>query len=369
MDFNSLINQDHVRQILTRTADRDQLPNSYLFCGPEGVGKWAAALALTAYLNCSKRKDGDSCGVCPACRQIQKLQYPNLHVAVPTPPSKSDKEEIENYWDILRQKIDEPYSLIGGRRQMSIPVATVREMRRNLSQKAPRAGKRVVIIEQMDRMLMTSADALLKLVEEPPARTLIIITTSHAEKLLPTIISRCRQVRFGRLPEDKIAAYLAEHAELSEAKAAMLARLARGSLGQALYLAAGDHEQDREVAKLIFKGMFHARSIDLIAEAADILPYNDRFRINRIIGVWQTLFRDLVFLKNGEQSRMLVNVDFIGELEKIAARDIRQESLLDIPAFLGSVIDDINLNVDTHAAIGGLIIDIRRQLALNDQQI
>ncbi len=367
MDFNSLVNQNHVRQILTRTADRDQLPNSYLFCGPEGVGKWVAALALTAYLNCADKKDGDSCGACPACRQIQKLQYPNLHIAIPTPPSKSDKEELENYWEILKQKIAEPYSLITGRRQMSIPVATVREMRRNLAQKAPLAGKRVVIIEQMDRMMMTSADALLKLVEEPPAKTLIIITTSHAEKLLPTIVSRCRQVRFAHLPEEKIAGHLAEYAGLSETKATLLARLARGSLGQALYLAAGDHEQDREVAKLIFKGMFHARAIDLIAEAADILPYNDRFRLNCIIGFWQTLFRDIIVLKNGEQSRLLVNVDFIGELEKIAAREIRQESLLDLPAFLGSVIDDINLNVDTYSAVGGLIIDIRRRLGLDSQ--
>lgn len=365
MDFSSLVNQDHVRRILTRTADRDQLPNSYLFCGPEGVGKWAAALALTAYLNCADKKDGDSCGACPACRQIQKLQYPNLHIAIPTPPSKSDKEELENYWEILKQKIAEPYSLITGRRQMSIPVATVRDMRRHLSQKAPQSGKRVVIIEQMDRMLMTSADALLKLVEEPPTKTLIIITTSHPEKLLPTIASRCREVRFAHLPEDKIAEYLAAHADLSAAKAALLARLARGSLGQALYLAAGDHEQDREVAKLIFKGMFQERAIDLIAEAADILPYNDRFRLNRIIGVWQTLFRDLIFLKNGEQARLLVNVDFIGDLEKIAARDIRQENLLDLPAFLGSVIDDINLNVDTYSAIGGMIIDIHRRLELD----
>jgi len=366
MGFKSLLNQDHVRRILTRTADKDQLPNSYLFCGPEGVGKWAAALALTAYLNCADKKDGDSCGVCPACRQIHNLQFGNLHIAIPTPPSKSEKEELENYWEILKQKIAEPYSLITGKRQMSIPVATVRDMRRNLSQKAPQSGRRVVIIEQMDRMLMTSADALLKLVEEPPAKTLIIITTSHAEKLLPTIISRCRQVRFAHLPEDKIAGYLREHADLSEAKATLLARLARGSLGQALYLAAGDHEQDREVAKLIFKGMFHARSIDLIAEASDVLPFNDRFRINRIIGVWQSLFRDLVFLKNGEQSRLLINVDFIGELEKIAAREVRQEGLLDIPNFLGSVADDINLNVDTYSAVGRLIIDVRRQLGLEN---
>ncbi len=362
MDFKSLIDQEHVRRILIRTADRDQLPNSYLFCGPEGVGKWAAALALTAYLNCANRGEGDSCGTCPACRQIQKLQYPNLYVAIPTPPSKSESEETENYWAILQQKIDEPYSLIGGRRQMSIPVATVRNMRRSLAQKAPQTGTRVVVIEQMDRMLTTSADALLKLIEEPPGETLIIVTTAHPERLLPTVVSRCRKIRFRHLPEKDIAAYLNDRTDLSQARAALLARLARGSLGRALYLTGGDHEQDREVAKLVFKGMFLSNPVDVIAEAADLLPYNDRFRINRIIGVWQTLFRDLILLKSGEQTRLLINIDFASELEKIAAADIPQETLLELPSHLGSCTEDIDLNVDTRAAVGGLLIDIHKRL-------
>jgi len=365
MVFSSVLNQTGVKRILTRTADRKQLPNSYLFCGPEGVGKWAAALALAAYLNCSDKKDGDSCGLCPACRQIHKLQFPNLYIAVPTPPSKSESEETENYWEILNRKIDEPYSLIGGRRQMSIPVATVRQMRRSLSQKAPQSGARVVVIEQMDRMLTTSADALLKLIEEPPRETLIIITTARPEKLLPTVISRCRKVRFGYLPENEITAYLKDRTELSEARAALLARLGRGSLGRALYLSGDDHEQDREVAKLVFKGIFLSTAVDLIAEAADILPYSDRFRVNRVINTWQTLFRDLILLTSGEQTRLLVNVDFAADLEKIAARELPQENLIRLPSYLGSVIEDIDLNVDTRAAVGGLLIGVRKMLGLD----
>jgi DNA polymerase-3 subunit delta' len=247
---------------------------------------------------------------------------------------------------------------------MSIPVAAVRQMRYRLRQKASRSGTRVVIIEQMDRMLTTSADALLKLIEEPPHRTLIIVTTARPEKLLPTVISRCRKVRFGHLPEKDVAAYLENHTDLSEARAALLARLGRGSLGRALYLSSDDHEQDREVAKLVFKGIFSSSSIDLIAETADILPYKDRFRINRIINVWQTLFRDLILLRAGEQTRLLVNVDFAAELEKISALHFNQENLIRLPAYLGSIIEDIDLNVDTRAAIGGLLVGIRRNLGL-----
>jgi DNA polymerase-3 subunit delta' len=362
MNFKALIGQENVRRILTRTADRDQLPNSYLFCGPEGAGKWGAALALTAYLNCRNRGDNDSCGTCPTCIQINKLQYLNLHIAVPTPPSKSEKEEHANYWEILEQKTAEPYSLIGGQREMSIPVATVRTIRRSLSQKPPQSGKRVVIIEQMDRMREMSAEALLKLVEEPPPETLMIITTSKPERLLSTIVSRCREVRFGHLKPDEIAAYLIDKTDIGEARAALLARLAMGSLGRALYLATGDTEQDRELAKLIFKGIFISRPADLVAEATDLLPMRDRFRINRIIGVWQSLFRDIIVLKSGRDKELLINIDFAPELEKIAGRNLPEDNLLNIPAYLAEVMHDIELNVDTRNAVGALLIEVRDRL-------
>jgi DNA polymerase-3 subunit delta' len=364
MNFKTLVGQANVRGILTRTADREQLPNSYLFCGPEGVGKWAAALALAAYLNCRDKRDGDSCGLCPACVQIRKLQFPNLFIAVPTPPSKSEAEETANYWEILEAKIEEPYSLIGGQREMTIPVATVRTIRSSLSQKASQGGKRVILIEQMDRMRTNSADALLKLVEEPPPRTLIIITTSKPERLLPTIISRCRELRFAPLGIDEIAAYVDEKTDIGGTRANLLARLARGSLGRALYMATGDTEQDREVAKLIFKGLFISSTADLIAEASEILPLRDRFRLNRIIDVWQTLFRDIMVLKSGRESESLINIDFAAELEKIAGRDIPMNNLLDIPAHLSEVMHDIGLNVDTASAVGALLIDIKQSLAV-----
>jgi DNA polymerase-3 subunit delta' len=362
MNFDTLIGQENVRQILTRTADRQQLPNSYMFCGPEGVGKWAAALALTAYLNCRERNGNDSCGACPSCIQIDKLQFPNLHIAIPTPPSKTEKEELANYWEILDGKIAEPYSLIGGEREMSIPVATVRAIRSSLSQKPPQIGKRVVIIEQMDRMRTMSADALLKIVEEPPPETLIVITTSKPERLLPTIVSRCRRLRFAHLSDEDIADYLTGKTDVDENRAGLLARLSMGSLGRALYMATGDTEQDREVAKLIFKGIFVTKPVDLIAEAADILPFRDRFRINRIIGVWQTLFRDVMVLKSGRDKDSLINIDFAPELEKIAGREISQESLLKIPSYLGTVISDIELNVDTRSAVGALLIEVHDKL-------
>ncbi len=364
MNFKSLVGQESAQKILVQTVDRDHLPNSFLFFGPEGVGKWAVALALTAYLNCRDRTDGDSCGKCPPCRQIQKLQFPNLHIAVPTPPSKSEKEESENYWEILEAKITEPYSLIGGKRQMSIPVAAVRHMKRSLSQKPPVEGKRVVIIEQMDRMLTASADALLKLIEEPPSRTVIIITSSRPEKILPTIISRCRRIRFSHLNEASIRSYLTDQSGISEKKAVLLARLSGGSLGKALYVAEDENLQDREIAKLVFKGIFQADAAEVIAEASDLLPLNDRFRLNRVISQWQTLFRDLLLLQSGADAENVINIDFASELERLAGRNMKREALVKIPAQLGAVIEDIDLNVDTGTAIGAALIDIQKKLAL-----
>lgn len=322
------------------------------------------ALAVAAYLNCRARTPGDSCGACPPCRQIMKLQYPNLFIALPTPPSKSETEENENYWDILREKIAEPYALISGRRQMTIPVAAVREIKHSLAQKPPVDGLRVVIIEQMDRMLSGSADALLKLVEEPPPRTLLIITTSRLEKIPQTIVSRCRRVRFARLTDAAVRAYLIQKADLAESAATLLAKLCQGSLGKALYLTDDENTQDREVAKLLFKGIFQAPAVTVMAEAADLLPGTDRFRLNRILAAWQSLFRDIILLQNGAETRHLTNTDFAAELERLAARPVNQKTLLPIPARIGGVMADIELNVEPHTAVGALIVEIQKHLGL-----
>lgn len=363
MDFKSLAGQDTVKRILIRTVDRENIPNSFLFHGPEGVGKWGAALALAAYLNCRNRGDGDSCGNCPPCRQIQKLQYPNLFIAIPTPPSKSDGEELENYWDLLNRKIAEPYGLIAGRRQMTIPVNTVRDIRKNLGQKPTVDGRRVVIIEQMDRMLSGSADALLKLVEEPPPRTLIIITTARPDRIPATIISRCRRVRFARLSSAAIREYLVAKAGRDEKEAALLARLCHGSLGTALYLTEDDNAQDREVAKLLFKGIFQAPANEVAAEAAELLPTGDRYRLNRVLAVWQTLFRDLMALQSGARQTHLVNIDFVGELERLAGRPADQKGMMSIPAMIGTVMEDIDLNVEPQTAMAALVIGICGRIA------
>ncbi|MCK5126877.1 MAG: AAA family ATPase [candidate division Zixibacteria bacterium] len=363
MKFRNIVNQDDVKNNLICTADKDRLPNSYLLTGPEGSGKWVMALALAAYLNCRDAAGGDSCGVCPSCIQINKLQHQNLFIAIPTPPSKSDKEENENYWEILNGKIDEPYSLITGQRQMSIPVAAVRRMKKSLSQKVSSSGMRVIIIEQMDRMLTSSADALLKMIEEPPPRTLIIITSSRSEKLLQTVISRCREIHFSHLPEISIREYLAGKEDISEKSAAILARLSQGSLGKALYLSDPENTQDREVAKMLFKGFLLSDAAGLIAEASDLLPFKDRFRLNRVIASWQSLFRDVIVLKNGGSRDDVINIDFITEVERTAASIHITRDVLGLPEYLNTVMRDIDLNVETQTAIGALLTEIKKRLS------
>jgi DNA polymerase III subunit delta' len=241
---------------------------------------------------------------------------------------------------------------------MSIPVSTVREMKRNLAQRPSAGGQRVVIIEQMDRMLTTSADALLKLIEEPPARTLIIITTSRPERLLPTIISRCRRIRFSLLPEPAIKTYLTERNEIADGAAALLARLAQGSLGRALYLGDAEIHQDREIAKLLFKGVFISDPAELVAEGADLLPLNDRHRFNRIINIWQGFIRDLISLRCGAKAERLINIDFASELDRLAGRQMAEKKLLALPQRLGAVIEDVDLNVDLKSAAGYLLLQM-----------
>ncbi len=351
MKFDASAGHEVIKQLLRRTADREQLPNSYLFAGSEGVGKWAMALALAAYVNCREPQDGDSCGLCPSCIQINKLQHSGLYIAIPTPPSKSESEEHENFWEILNGRIEEPYMLIGGKRQMSIPIARVREIQRSVSQTPSATGRRVIIIDQMERMLTQSADALLKLIEEPPSRTLVIITTARPDKLLPTIISRCRRVKFPNLAEMHVEEYLMQRLQLEPQTAHLWARLSRGSIGRALYLADETFSSDRRGAMDLFAALFTSSAATVVATAADQLPFNDRSRLIRVLAVWQSLIRDLLILLNNGPVDELINIDFQSELRSIAAGSIVPEHLYTAPRDLAVTMHDIELNVEPKAAV------------------
>ncbi|MBR5274986.1 MAG: hypothetical protein IKU33_07095 [Bacteroidales bacterium] len=207
MRFADIIGNAEVAKALASMADSGRVAHAMLMYENEGCGALALALAYVQYLNCSNPHDGDSCGECPSCRQMSKLIHPDVHYVFPVnkgPKTSDDKPTSESYIQYWRElAIANPYFVeadlqkaIGIESKNGlIAVAEAKSIISKLSLTAVADGYKAVIFYLPEKMNQETANRLLKMVEEPPEKTLFIFITHAPEKVLQTIFSRCQSIR------------------------------------------------------------------------------------------------------------------------------------------------------------------------------
>lgn len=217
MRFADVIGNADVARALVSMADSGRVAHSMLLYENEGCGALALALAYVQYLNCASPRDGDSCGECPSCRQMAKLIHPDVHFVFPVnkgPKTTDDKPTSESYIRYWRElAVANPYftesdlqRAIGiESRNGLIAVAEAKSIIGKLSLTAVADGYKAVIFYLPEKMNQETANRLLKMVEEPPAKTLFLFITHAPEKVLQTIFSRCQSVRVMPLTKDEAA--------------------------------------------------------------------------------------------------------------------------------------------------------------------
>jgi len=225
-----------LRQIVTS----NKIGSAYLFSGPPGCGKEGTAIKFSQMLNCEINKD-NICENCPSCVRSSKLQHENVKIIfpLPTPKKSSDnedsgigKKDIDLVTDELHKKSIDPYHKIIIPMANRILIQSIRELRKNLYLKSESSGRKVVLV--FDAHLLSegaseSANALLKILEEPPMNTSLILVTSNKSKLPLTITSRCQQIDFPRLSLDAVRELL-ENDKVENNKAMQLAILSNGDI-------------------------------------------------------------------------------------------------------------------------------------------
>ena len=243
MRFCEIIGQDDVKRQLCQSVQDGRIAHAQLFTGLSGVGKLGLALAYAQYIACPNRTNEDSCGVCPSCLQYQKLQHPDLHFAFPI--VKGDDGDVcddfvEKFRNLILENryfdLEDWYRAMGVEtKQGMIYEKESSEILRKLSLKSFGDGYKVMVIWQPEKMNVTCANKLLKLLEEPPTKTLFLLVSEHPELLLSTILSRVQEVRVPRLSEETIASGLCgEYAWLDGDDAKAIAHMANGSYLTAL---------------------------------------------------------------------------------------------------------------------------------------
>ncbi len=253
--FEHVIGQEHALRTLRLMSESGRIPHTLLFAGPNGVGKSEAAFDFARTLLC-ENGPGSGCDSCPSCRRAARLEHPDLHVLFPfrAPPKKS--EDYGKWVDRLvehRGKLaGEPYFPAVYEKGLDITVALVSEVHEKLLESSFEGGRRVCVILMAERLNKTTANSLLKILEEPPDGVHFIMTAEQVSQVLTTIVSRSTILRFRRLRDEEIEGALEAAGIGDPEKRRLAAGLSDGSLKTAKILAGSDHTSLREQAGELF---------------------------------------------------------------------------------------------------------------------
>jgi len=238
MPFSELIGHHSIASNLRQGIQQNRIPHAQLFLGPQGSGTLPMAISYAQYLLCTNRTNGDSCGVCNACRKSYKLAHPDLHFSYPTVGTGAISTHFVNEW---RTAISgNPYlhinqwlqSINAGNKQGNITKNECLDIVKKISLKTYEASHKVLIM-WLPEYLGGEGNRLLKLIEEPPANTVFILVAEQQDRILGTILSRCQLVKFPGLSDEDLAAALVAEYQLPQAKALEIAYLSEGNYNEA----------------------------------------------------------------------------------------------------------------------------------------
>jgi len=329
--WSNVIGQERIKGLLRGVLEREKLPGSYLFYGPEGVGKDAMAFELAKAVNCLNPQENGTaaCDECASCTAIDAMSSPvvTFVCAVPKAPESGPKDDdIDAIREQLALKAADKYHNIEIPRALLINVEQIRELRMSLSRSLSGGKRRIVIMTEADKMNGQAQNAFLKTLEEPHQNTILILTSSNPHHLYPTILSRCQDVRFDPLGEEEIADALVSRDELERTQAEFLARLAAGSYSQAREMIGEDiHEMRKEIVAFLRMGLSQNRR-NALKEIDGFVPragggkyLEKRAAVEQRLVLLALWLRDALAMTTDSAER-IINLDQREDLEKFVAR-------------------------------------------------
>jgi len=264
MQFAAIPGLPETKEKLLNAVKLNHLAHALLFHGPEGSANLTLALALASYLYCEQKSETDSCGTCGSCQRMNKLILPDLNFAFPVIASSKEEDGDE---DVKEEKSDllgnwrkfvlgQPYGNVHDfiyfngfeKKQLNITKAAARKMIQTLSLMSFEGGYKIMLIWAPEYLHPSAANALLKIIEEPPAKTLFLLVTSQADQLLTTILSRTQKILVRAFSDEEVSNHLVETGKCEAKAAAQIAMLADGNLRAAYLLI--DQVEDQTVRQL-----------------------------------------------------------------------------------------------------------------------
>ena len=360
MKFSEVIGQEEAKQLLRQMVAEGRVPHALLFCGPKGCGKMALAMTFASYLLC-RNHDGndDSCDNCNQCAMLRKWEHPDLHFTYPvirpsgeTASHKMTSDDFSTEWhEMLRngiyfdmeQWLDYQKAV---NQQAQIGVGESTELLRKLSLKSSQGGYKISIIWLPENMNQECANALLKLLEEPPTQTVFIMVTEEPERLLDTIKSRAQRFDIKKIDNEAIEKALVERRGVDEVSAKRIARLSNGNWTRALQeLDFGNENKAFLDLFIILMRMAYMRNVKELAKWSDTVANFGREKQKRFLVYFIKMIREN-FIFNFHNPELNYMTQDEENFSKNFARFVNEANVIPISELLTKAQRDIIQNAN-----------------------
>lgn len=316
-----ILTASHAAEVLRRARQHQRLAHAYLLHGPEGAGKEALALYLAQGFLCKKRTASApaaalfaeepaaaelACGQCSNCRRMAEMTHPDVHFIFPRASSAAEKEILE----VLQSFAAQPWCRARPWENSFILIDDIRELKRKLAITSYEGAGTVVLLLEAHRLKAESANALLKILEEPPPSTYFLLTAVALEGLLPTIISRCQPIAVPPVAQQDLIDFLVRHHGAAAERAPLVAAMAGGNLRQALALLEDDLEPKRQLAVEFMRTAFKFnKPVEQMDFLNQLTNEHDRQELQQLLRFCLVWVRDAFVVKSCGAGQRLVNAD------------------------------------------------------------
>ena len=376
MQFSQIIGQEIIKQQLITSVREGRIPHAQLFLGQEGVGKLALAIAYAQYVSCLNKGEHDSCGTCSSCIKYEKLIHPDLHMVFPFAKDGKTKEICDdllpewrefvtkNVYFSLEQWMD---NIGAGNKQATIYANESNEILRKLQLTTYESAYKIMIIWLPEKMNITCANKLLKILEEPPTKTLFILVSEQVEKIISTIISRTQMIKIPLIETHTMSSYLQAKHSISKENSINIARIANGNYIKALSIIKATEESQLNFTRYQ-EIMRYAYKNDVLATkkwAEEMTSVSmGREKQKSFLDYAQHITREC-FIKNIEINELNYLIDYEENFSSGFARFVNEKNIQALMNFFADAATDIEQNVQGKFVFFDLGLKLMTQIKQN----
>jgi DNA polymerase III subunit delta' len=375
VQFKEIPGLHDIKTALLQSVKRSHVAHSQLFYGPEGGAQLAMAVAYATYINCENRSETDACGQCASCHKMDKLIHPDFHQIFPVISASKEKgadaekqnNSVEGFMPLWRKfLLENPYQDLAAwhkhigadkNKQAIIPVAEARKIIQKVSLKAYEAEYKILVIWKPELMNIESANAILKVLEEPPAKTLFLMVCNDPNKLLPTILSRTIMINIPFFEDNDITEYLVDKNLTENVRAKQVAYLAEGSLSKAIEILSETDDDVHEIFAEWMRACFKP-DIPSLVKMADQFNVMTKTTQKQILEYGLTLFRDIFLWINGGDKLIRLEgaeLQFVERFGKV----VNPEGI----EFITNEISETHYHLERNASAKILFLDLSLRIA------